>query len=230
MRFYTNLHPYYCGIDLHARTLYVCIIDETGDTVVHKEIKANPEALLNSVVGTDAIKVGFIYKRRMVRPIGKTAILDDSSFLDPNNTRQSKNRAALAQTFVQKRKRTRERVTVVVNHLKSKGSACGVGDDDPEAGSCNLTRTLAAEALVDWLATVPTRVRDPDYLIIGDLNSYDEEDPIDALATAGYTDLVKKFEGELAYSFAFSGQFGYLDYALSNASLTPQISGVTTWH
>lgn len=184
----------------------------------------------NKVVGTDAIKVGFIYKRRNVRPIGKTAILDAPSFLDPNNTGQSKNRAALAQTFVQKRTRAGARVTVVVNHLKSKGSECGVGDDDPEAGSCNLTRTLAVEALLDWLDTRPTMTRDPDYLIIGDLNSYDEEDPIDALASAGYTDLVKTFEGERAYSFAFSGQFGYLDYALSNASLTPQIAGVTTWH
>ncbi|MGI9286853.1 MAG: ExeM/NucH family extracellular endonuclease, partial [Pseudomonadales bacterium] len=184
----------------------------------------------NNVVGTDAIKVGFIYKRRMVRPIGKTAILDDPSFLDPNNTGQNKNRAALAQTFVQKRGRAGARLTVVVNHLKSKGSGCGVGDDDPEAGSCNLTRTLAAEALLDWLDTRPTRTRDPDYLIIGDLNSYDEEDPIDALVSAGYTDLVKAVEGELAYSFVFSGQFGYLDYALSNASLTPQITGVTTWH
>lgn len=47
MRFYTNLHPNYCGIDLHARSLYVCIIDDKGETIVHREIKASPEALLN---------------------------------------------------------------------------------------------------------------------------------------------------------------------------------------
>lgn len=44
MRFYTNLHPYYCGIDLYARTLYVCILDDKGETLVHKEIKADPDA------------------------------------------------------------------------------------------------------------------------------------------------------------------------------------------
>ena len=49
-------------------------------------------------------------------------------------------------------------------------------------GNCNLTRTLAAEALVDWLATDPTGSGDGDVLIIGDLNSYDKEDPIDAIS------------------------------------------------
>ncbi|MCP4338528.1 MAG: IS110 family transposase, partial [Desulfobulbaceae bacterium] len=49
MRFYTNSHPYYCGIDLHARTLYVCIIDDKSDTLIHKEIKAKPEPLLKLI-------------------------------------------------------------------------------------------------------------------------------------------------------------------------------------
>jgi hypothetical protein len=35
MRFYNNSHPYYCGIGLHARLLYVCIIDYKGEVVVH---------------------------------------------------------------------------------------------------------------------------------------------------------------------------------------------------
>ena len=45
MNFYNNLHPYYCGIDLHARTLYVCIIDQDGQTCVHKEISDSPDKL-----------------------------------------------------------------------------------------------------------------------------------------------------------------------------------------
>jgi len=43
MNFYNNIHPYYCGIDLHARILYVCILDQEGNTHAHKEIPANPE-------------------------------------------------------------------------------------------------------------------------------------------------------------------------------------------
>ena len=46
MNFYTNTHPYYCGIDLHARLLYVCIIDDKGEVLVHKKIQDSPEQLL----------------------------------------------------------------------------------------------------------------------------------------------------------------------------------------
>ena len=86
---------------------------------------------------------------------------------------------------------------MVVNHLKSKGSGCGAGDDDTTTGqgNCNGTRTLAAQALADWLATDPTGSGDPDVLIIGDLNSYAKEDPIVALQNAGYTNLVAAFGG-----------------------------------
>jgi hypothetical protein len=131
---------------------------------------------------------------------------------------------------------------VAVNHLKSKGSACDhVGDPDAGdgQGNCNGTRTQAAQALVEWLATDPTGSGDSDALIIGDLNSYDKEDPIDAVLAGAdgqigtgddYTDLLRKYEGEFAYSYVFDGMFGYLDHALSNASLTPQVTGATAWH
>ncbi len=45
MKFYTTLHKYYCGIDLHARLLYVCILDEQGKKVLHQKIKADPKQL-----------------------------------------------------------------------------------------------------------------------------------------------------------------------------------------
>ena len=45
MNFYNNIHPYYCGIDLHARSLYVCILDQEGKTCLHKEVSADPEKL-----------------------------------------------------------------------------------------------------------------------------------------------------------------------------------------
>ena len=132
----------------------------------------------------------------------------------------------LAQTFEENA--TGSRFTVAVNHLKSKGSACDdVGDPDAGdgQGNCNGTRTLAAQALVDWLATDPTGSGDPDFLIIGDLNSYAMEDPISAIKAgpddaAGtsddYTNLVKQFLGTYAYSYVFDGQDGYLDHALSS--------------
>ncbi len=46
MRFYTNQHPFYCGIDLHARSMYVCILSHNGEILVHRNMKATPEPFL----------------------------------------------------------------------------------------------------------------------------------------------------------------------------------------
>ena len=49
MRFYNGQHQHWCGIDLHARTMYVCILDAAGHVLVHKNLQANPEAFLEAV-------------------------------------------------------------------------------------------------------------------------------------------------------------------------------------
>jgi hypothetical protein len=181
-----------------------------------------------SQIGADEIAVGFVYKPAAVTPVGSPAILDssvDPSFVD------SKNRPALAQTFEENT--TGERFTAVVNHLKSKGSSCDdIGDPDlgDGQGNCPATRTSAAIALTNWLATDPTNSGDPDFLIVGDLNSYALEDPIAAIEGAGYTNLIATFVGPDAYSYVYYGQAGYLDHALANGSLTPQVAGATAWH
>ncbi len=181
-----------------------------------------------SAIGTDEIAVGIIYKNSTVTPVGAAEILDSSVDANFDDT---KNRPALAQTFAEVG--TGEEFTVAVNHLKSKGSACDtIGDPDTGdgQGNCNLTRTSAATALVNWLATDPTNSSDADFLIIGDLNSYAMEDPITAIKNAGYTNLISQFGGTTAYSYVFSGQSGYLDHALANAALLSQVTGVTEWH
>ncbi|WP_027859696.1 IS110 family RNA-guided transposase [Marinobacterium jannaschii] len=47
MRFYTNNHHYYCGIDLHAGVLYVCILDASGNVAVHQNIPATSIDLID---------------------------------------------------------------------------------------------------------------------------------------------------------------------------------------
>lgn len=49
MRFYTNQHPLYCGIDLHARTMYVCIMNHTGEILVHRNMQAGPDPFLKAI-------------------------------------------------------------------------------------------------------------------------------------------------------------------------------------
>jgi hypothetical protein len=179
-------------------------------------------------IGGDAIKVGLVYRPAVVTPVGAYQTLDstdDPRFLD------TKNRPSLAQTF--QVNANGGRFTVVVNHLKSKGSDCNdVGDPDlgDGQGNCNLTRAMAAQALVDWLATDPTGSGDNDFLIMGDLNSYAMEDPITEIKNAGYTNLIEKYQGPFAYSYTFDGQAGYLDHALASPNLDAQVTGAADWH
>ena len=49
MRFYTKQHPFYCGMDLHARSMYVCIVNHDGEILVHRNMKAAPEPFLKAV-------------------------------------------------------------------------------------------------------------------------------------------------------------------------------------
>lgn len=194
-------------------------------------------AIETGTIGTDAIRVGLIYKSGTVKPVGSFKLL--TSAVDPRFI-DTKSRPALAQTFEELA--TGARFTVVVNHLKSKGSGCNdVGDPDAGdgQGNCNGTRTKAAQALVDWLATDPTGSGDADFLIMGDLNSYAKEDPIRTIQagaddTAGtvddWTNLVARDLGTHAYSYVFDGMAGYLDHALANASIESQVVGVAEWH
>lgn len=178
------------------------------------------------VVGTDEIKVALIYKPGSVTPVGEHAILTRA--VDPDFD-DSLSRPVVAQTFRDNDLGTT--FTVAANHLKSKGSPCeGDPDTGDGQGNCNQTRTRAARALARWLASDPTGSGDPDFLIVGDLNSYAKEDPIRALEAAGYTNLLAAFAGDSAYSYVFEGQSGYLDHALASPALLPQIKGVTEWH
>jgi hypothetical protein len=49
MRFYNTPHPFYCGIDLHARAMYVCILNQAGETLLHRNMKTTPDAFLNVI-------------------------------------------------------------------------------------------------------------------------------------------------------------------------------------
>lgn len=194
-------------------------------------------AIDTGVIGTDAIRVGLIYRTDAVVPVGAFEVLDSSD--DPRFI-DTRSRPVLAQTFEDLA--TGARFTVAVNHLKSKGSACAdIGDPDlgDGQGNCNQTREAAAQALVDWLATDPTGSGDRDFLILGDLNSYAQEDPIDAVKAGAddvagtaddYTDLIAKYQGAFAHSYVFDGQAGYLDHALASATLVGQVTGATDWH
>jgi predicted extracellular nuclease len=182
-------------------------------------------------IGSDAIRVALLYQPAFVTPIGSFEVLDSSD--DPNFD-DTRNRPMLVQTFAENA--TGALFTVAVNHLKSKGSSCI--PDDPDngdgQGNCNLTRTAAAQAIVDYLGTDPTGSGDIDFLVMGDLNAYAQEDPVTTIEAGGYTDLIEAFAGTGysagAYSFNFFSQSGYLDHGLSSPNMTTQVTGAAFWH
>ncbi len=188
--------------------------------------------IATGAIGTDAIRQAVIYQPAAVTPIGSFEVLDSSDIPTFDDDR---NRPMVVQTF--RENASGAVFTVAVNHLKSKGSNCNsIGDPDvgDGQGNCNVTRTVAAQAIVDYLATDPTGSGDTDFLIVGDLNAYAMEDPVTTIEAAGYTDLLETFVGTGvgagAYSFNFFSQSGYLDHGLSSASLVSQVTGAGFWH
>ena len=178
-------------------------------------------------LGDDAIKVGLVYKPAAVTPVGQTAALNSVAFVNGGDS-APRNRPALAQAFEDNA--TGSRFVVSVNHLKSKGSACQEPDTGDGQANCNAVRERSAQLLADWLKSDPTGTGDPDALIVGDLNSYAQEDPITTLKAAGFRNLIEERVGDEAYSYVFDGQWGYLDHALANDSMERQVSGVVEWH
>jgi predicted extracellular nuclease len=177
-------------------------------------------------IHSGAIKTGFLFDSSTVRATGPFAILNsvvDQRFDD------NRNRPALAQSF--ELVSSGAVLTVVVNHLKSKGSSCeasGDPDSGDGQGNCNRTRSSAATALGDWVKSDPTGIGDPDVLIIGDLNAYSMEDPLTALKNAGLISLLDA--SAKPYSYVFDAKAGALDHAVATSSLAGQVRAAIEWH
>jgi len=179
-------------------------------------------------IGTDAIKVGLLYKPAVVQLVSNFAVLDQSVDV---RFKDDRNRPVLAQTF--ETVSGAERFTVLANHLKSKGSSCE-SDGDPDVGdgqgNCSATRTMAAAAMIDWIATDPTSSGDTDFLVIGDFNTHTMGDAITRFESAGYINVAETLIGASAYSFEFDGQFGTLDHAMASPGMASKVVDAVEWH
>jgi len=49
MRFYGTTHKNVCGIDLHARSMYLCVLDAQDQVVLHKDFPTDPAVLLETL-------------------------------------------------------------------------------------------------------------------------------------------------------------------------------------
>jgi uncharacterized protein len=169
--------------------------------------------------GTDEIKVAFIYKPSAVTTVGNAQYFNDPAFT-------TLGRPPLAQTF--RVNATGETFTPIVNHFKSKSASGATGLDADQGdgqGAFNATRKAQATALLSFVGQIQTTSGDSDVMILGDLNAYNEEDPIDILRAGGFTKLATATD-----SYVFDGQTGSLDHALVSSSLVAQVTGAAKWN
>ncbi len=174
--------------------------------------------------GTDAIRVAMIYKPGKLTPAG--APVTDP---DPVN-----NRPPLAQTFMAA---NGEKFSLIVNHLKSKGSCPAVGDADAAGnldagdgqGCWNAARLQQAQRLRIFVAQVQATSGSNDVLLVGDMNAHAQEDPIFDLTSSGYIDQIGRYN-TLGYSYVFDGAAGRLDHGISTATLSPKVAFAAHWH
>ncbi|MFO1341197.1 MAG: ExeM/NucH family extracellular endonuclease [Burkholderiaceae bacterium] len=174
--------------------------------------------------GTDAIKVAMIYQPARLARAAEAQ----------SDTDAVHNRPPLAQTFAAP---NGERFTLVVNHLKSKGSCPAEGDPDHDGnfdagdgqGCWNARRVAQAQRTGAWVAGLAAGAGTDAALLLGDMNSYAQEDPVVAFAGGGYADQIARFNS-FGYSYVFDGASGRLDHALATSTMSVKLTDAAEWH
>jgi hypothetical protein len=145
-------------------------------------------------------------------------------------------REPIAQVFTPKAAGSRP-FLFVVNHFKSKGSAGpfpGDADTGDGQGASNASRVRQAAALRDWVPTVLAASPGTKAVVmVGDYNSYSQEDPVQVLTDAGYVDTEAHYAdqtGTHKYSYSFDGLSGSLDHVFVNADALQRTTGADTWN
>ena len=174
--------------------------------------------------GTDVISVGLFYRSDLLQAVDPPSTLDSAPFQDLS-------RQPLAQRF-------RERASgaeflVAVNHFKSKGSCPPGGDNANQRdgqGCWNKARVEAAEAVIEWMNQLTKASSVNNVLILGDFNSYRNEDPVLTFRQSAYVEAVEHRSGLPQYSYVYAGEAGTLDYAFVSRSLMDFMQHAEIWH
>jgi len=172
--------------------------------------------------GGDAITVGIFYRTDQLKAIGPAETITGPEF--------ERSRQPQAQLF--QRLPDGDKLLVVINHLKSKGSCPESGEDADQGdgqGCWNPMRRASAQIMSAWAKKVAASRGTDNILILGDMNAYRNEDPIRAIREAGFIELVER-NTRPDYSFVFAGQHGTLDYAFASETLAAIAGQALIWH
>ncbi len=189
-----------------------------------------PAAYGSAPGGKDSIRVGIIYRTDRVEPVGEVSMIRDDVFYAA--------RTPIVQTF--KSKTADSPFTLIVNHFKSKGGADRADADNKNKGdgqgAYNATRRSQSLAVCKYIDSLKQGDAEPRVLVMGDLNAYRQEDPIDAMRAKGLIDLhetpgkERSGHSDRQYSYIYYGQCGSLDHAMATKSLAADVTGIATWH
>lgn len=167
-------------------------------------------------------KVAYVYRTDKVKPYLSLKNNDNPS---PYNRKKAQAFELLSNG---------ERFILSLNHFKAKSgcsTASGADADKGDGQSCyNATRVLEANSTLNLLNSCKAYYNDDDILLMGDLNAYAKEDPIQTLIQGGFTDMHRAFHADSSYSYMYNGEAGYLDHALASSSMAKQITGVSVFH
>lgn len=164
-------------------------------------------------------KSGYVYCTDVLRPFGQ--IQENNKEVQQRKKMQAFEAIASGERFI-----------FSINHFKAKsGNGSGKDADQHDGqGGYNAARVREAQSVLAAYSTNRTYFDDEDILIMGDLNAYAKEDPITTLIEGGMTDLHRYFHADSSYSYQYHGQLGYLDHALCNTTLLPQVTGMAAYH
>ena len=162
---------------------------------------------------SDMISCGYIYRTDKVKPYG------EMQYAYQDTTSHYRYRL-MACGFEQLT--SGEKFVLNINHLRSKR---GTGAESNEKRMAN----------VDSLLVMLDRIEqeqlfgDSDVLLVGDYNSYTQEEPIQTIIRAGYADMVMR-DDSTGYSYVYHSEAGYLDRVFASESMARQVKQVAVYH
>lgn len=201
-----------------------------ADIYAFCEVEAKPIVLqqlvdsLNQAVGTiryaaisdninvatdqydNAIKSGFIYRLDKVTPYGNNYAATNITYY--KNVMRIQNWEEI---------RTGERFTLSMNHFKAMSDEASVAK-----------RVDNARWLMSGLSS-STKVKDPDILILGDLNAQMDEEAISVIRNSGFAEQLLRYNPD-SYTYCYHGSEEIIDHVFANSSMASQITGAAVWH
>ena len=162
---------------------------------------------------SDMISCGYIYRTDKVKPYG------EMQYAYQDTTSHYRYRL-MACGFEQLT--SGEKFVLNINHLRSKR---GTGAESNEKRMANVDSLLV---MLDKIEQEQV-FGDSDVLLVGDYNSYTQEEPIQTLVRAGYADMGMR-DDSMGYSYVYHSEAGYLDRVFASESMAKQVKQVAVYH